>query len=161
MDPQQLPSRAQVSRDAVQPFLVPWSPTVPRIYIKGCARERSTGVSGIHPLGTAPRESSVSARDCSYTPGSNMNWSHMKPLRSCAKVIRHNWGMLQPHSCLSVTKRICLGGFGIRKCKSIKPKYLPIQPGLEEIKKYSWTFWKCPAAPEADLPTAEAAADDP
>src|SRR5947207_15750696 len=33
MDPQQLPSRAQVSGNAVQPFPVPWSPIVPRIYI--------------------------------------------------------------------------------------------------------------------------------
>ena len=32
--------------------------------------------------------------------------------------------------------------------------------GKEEIKGYNWTFWKYPTAPEADLPTAEAAADD-
>src|SRR5436190_11683839 len=38
------------------------------------------------------------------------------PLRSCAKGIRHNWRMLQPHSCLSMTRQICLGGFGISKC---------------------------------------------
>src|SRR6266508_3275648 len=47
--------------------------------------------------------------------GKPMNWSRMKPLQSCAKDIQHNWGMLPPHSCLSVTRQICLGGFGIRK----------------------------------------------
>ena len=37
-------------------------------------------------------------------------------IADCVKDIRHNWGMLQSHSCLSMTRQICLGGFGISKC---------------------------------------------
>src|SRR5438552_518807 len=122
MDQQQLPSWVQVSRDAVQPFPVPWSPIVPRIYIKGCARELKRRCIGYTSTWhRTQRELNICKRLLVHF-GKHMNWLHMKPLQSYAKDIQHNWGMLPPHSCLSVTRKICPGGFGIRKCQSTKPK---------------------------------------